>query len=114
MVRNKIDKYGKHIGVHSNTETNHDPNSHKYHGHARATDNQVASAIAALKNEEGCNLVGSFDVNRVPGNFHISSHAFGNIITRVFQESDYKTIDVSHTINHLSFGHEEDMSYITR
>ena len=36
-----------------------------------------------VSEREGCQLKGFFKVNKVPGNFHISSHAFGPTISRL-------------------------------
>lgn len=33
------------------------------------------AVVAALNKKEGCHLVGNFNIKKVPGNFHISSHA---------------------------------------
>lgn len=41
-------------------------------------------------------------MHKVPGNFHLSSHDYQGPIQRIYNEG-YK-IDVSHIINHLSFG----------
>jgi len=40
---------------------------------------QFHMAEEAFKKQYGCRLVGSFTVKEVPGNFHISSHAYQNI-----------------------------------
>lgn len=50
----------------------------------------------------------------MPGNFHISSHAYGNQLYTVFSQNDIKTLDLSHTINHLSFGEEDDFKAIRK
>ena len=33
-----------------------------------------------MEDKEGCNIEGVLIINKVPGNFHISSHAFGEPI----------------------------------
>jgi hypothetical protein len=33
---------------------------------------------------EGCLLEGTIIINKVPGNFHISTHAFGGIVGRLY------------------------------
>ena len=60
----------------------------------------------------GCRLVGSFSVKEVPGNFHISSHAYQNIYARLMMNGKIKTLDVSHKINHLFFGYESDLEKV--
>lgn len=49
-------------------------------------------------------------INRVPGNFHISSHAYREIIYEL--QNQGLTLDYSYKLNHLSFGKEEDMKSI--
>lgn len=39
-----------------------------------------------LEEEQGCNLKGYFKVYRVPGNFHIATHAFGDIVMTLRRE----------------------------
>jgi len=56
--------------------------------------------------------VGSIEVNKVPGNFHISSHAYNNILSDVFKTAGINTIDLSHKINHISFGDDKDLKQI--
>lgn len=53
-------------------------------------------------------------MNKVPGNFHISSHAYGNILNVVFQRAGINTIDLSHSIKHLSFGDDADIKDIKK
>lgn len=50
---------------------------------------------------QGCNIRGHLDVPRVPGEFHLTVNA-ENMKT----ELNTKMLNVSHTINHLSFGGE--------
>jgi len=57
-------------------------------------------------------MKGYFKVYRVPGNFHISTHAFGDIVMTLRREGYH--FDASYTINHLSFGNKEDFDYIHR
>ena len=48
----------------------------------------------------------------MPGNFHISHHAYREIVETLRKEQ--KQFDFSYTINHLSFGKEQDMNRIKR
>ena len=34
----------------------------------------------SLEASQGCELVGNFEINRVPGNFHVSTHAYGDVL----------------------------------
>ena len=49
-----------------------------------------------------------FFVNKVPGNFHISSHAFAPTIQKLAIENKLD-IDLNHKINYLSFGDDEEI-----
>lgn len=82
--------------------------------HESIPENQVdmARVKQAYTNQEGCQLIGSIEVNKVPGNFHISSHAYNNLLSQIFHENNINTIDVSHKINHISFGDDKDLKEI--
>lgn len=67
--------------------------------------NPIERAIKSFESGEGCALKGYISVNRVPGNFHIGSHAYREILMILG-----KNINLTHTINHLSFGKKR---YIT-
>jgi len=62
---------------------------------------------------EGCNVYGDVFVKKVPGNFHISSHAYGHFVSRLAQEGHYSW-DVSHRINHFYVGETSDISSINK
>lgn len=49
----------------------------------------------------GCRMYGSMLVNRVPGNFHISAHAFGGFLGLILGE-EFK-MNLKHKVNKLSF-----------
>ena len=68
-------------------------------------------AKKSIQDNEGCRLYGTFLVNKVPGNFHISSHAFGPTLQRLFNEG-ITNFDVSHKVNHISFGDDSDLKQI--
>jgi len=57
-----------------------------------------------MASQEGCLVEGVLIINKVPGNFHISSHAFGEALQRIYMEGRH--LDFTHHINHLSFGIE--------
>ncbi len=66
----------------------------------------ASDTIKAIDAREGCQIEGVLIINKVPGNCHISSHAFAEGISRVYQVG--KHLDFSHTVNHFSFGKDED------
>lgn len=43
-------------------------------------------------------------INKVPGNFHLSTHAFGDVVQLLYMTG--RSLDFTHTINHLSFGND--------
>jgi len=59
-------------------------------------------------------LSGTFTVKEVPGNFHISSHAYQNIYARLRIENVIKTLDMSHHIEYLFFGDLDNITNIIR
>ena len=63
-----------------------------------------------LDQKMGCQMQGYVQINRVPGNFHISTHAYGDIVIAL-QMQGY-VFDFSYKINHVSFGKQEDMTEI--
>lgn len=65
-------------------------------------------------NQEGCQIYGFLTVNKVPGNFHISSHSLGYLLGLIMTESGISNLDVSHKINHLSFGKHSDLDYVKK
>jgi len=58
---------------------------------------------------EGCEVSGYLIVNKVPGNFHISAHSHANLVPVFFGR---EPMNVSHYINHLSFGILEETSQL--
>lgn len=53
-------------------------------------------------------------MNKVPGNFHISSHSYHNYLSILLKDNNLKTLDLSHIINHLSFGDIADIINIQK
>ncbi len=101
LVKKKLNSQGQVVGIENDFKTGHDDTPQP--------DFELIKA--AVKNKEGCQIVGNIEVLRVPGNFHISSHAYGTTIARLITETDFK-LDITHTINHISFGEERDISHI--
>ena len=48
----------------------------------------------------------------MPGNFHVSHHAYWDVMTRLYQSG--KRIDFSHRINKLNFGNEKTAKTIKK
>lgn len=105
ILKYRLDKNGKELGA---TVELKDKNSGE---EVDMPDyDEVKKAIIS---QEGCTLKGQVKVLRVPGNFHISSHAYSHIIQRLSAEGLYK-FDISHKIQHLSFGSEDDIVNIKK
>lgn len=79
--------------------------------HSQNIQDILQKTIQNLEMNRGCNLKGSIIVNKVNGNFHISSHAYAEAVMLLYAQR--KMLDFSHNINHLSFGSEESISKIT-
>jgi hypothetical protein len=110
ITKKKLDRTGRVIGELTEEKGNQLMNSDSEHDHSHQPDYEEVKK--AVQNGEGCQIVGNIEVLRVPGNFHISSHAFGNVVAQLAGEGLYE-FDVSHTVNHISFGDESDIKHIT-
>lgn len=63
-----------------------------------------------LDAKEGCHMYGDILINRVPGNFHISTHAFNDILMSLMHEGYH--FDFSYKIDHISFGKKYNFDLI--
>lgn len=59
---------------------------------------------------EGCRVSGYVRVNKVPGNIHLSTYSHSYLFGSLYQET--KNINITHTVNHISFGEDKDIGYI--
>jgi hypothetical protein len=74
-------------------------------------DNQDMDRIRKMIHSgEGCRVAGYVKVNKVPGNVHLSTYSHSYLFGSLYQET--KNMNISHKINHISFGVDEDISYI--
>jgi len=108
LLKNRVDRNGGFIEQY--TEPAH-PEGDKRH----ITDvpqPELKVLQKEIKDQEGCQLVGNINVMRVPGNFHISSHAYGRTLQKLIISNEDFKYDISHKINHISFGDESDIQYI--
>jgi hypothetical protein len=111
VVKNMIDKKGNIIGKYEDSKPLAiEKNTPKEGKHIIPQPN-YENVKNSLKNEEGCQVFGNISVLKVPGNFHISSHSYAQIISKLATEGFYK-FDLTHTINHISFGEEDDIKQI--
>jgi hypothetical protein len=77
-------------------------------------ERQFQLAKEAFQKGYGCRLKGDFTVKEVPGNFHISSHAYQNIYARLRIEEVMRTLDMSHEINYLFFGDLDNLTQVQK
>lgn len=70
--------------------------------------------VRSFDNKEGCQLTGSFEVMRLPGNFHVSSHSFAQVLHYLEQINKKVDFNLTHTINHISFEDEADSEMIKK
>jgi len=76
-------------------------------------DNGDVDRIRKMINSgEGCRVAGYVKVNRVPGNVHLSTYSHSYLFGSLYQES--RNINISHTVNHLSFGVDTDISFVKK
>ena len=73
-------------------------------------DDKFNQVMKDLSGKKGCRMKGSFDIDRVPGNFHFSCHAYGTFVHKLVNHGYSNTIDylgmldMSHHIHQLRFG----------
>eukprot|EP00928_Gymnodinium_smaydae_P063182 TRINITY_DN46849_c0_g1_i1.p1 TRINITY_DN46849_c0_g1~~TRINITY_DN46849_c0_g1_i1.p1 ORF type:complete len:348 (+),score=68.75 TRINITY_DN46849_c0_g1_i1:183-1226(+) len=74
-------------------------------------DNQDMDRIRKMIHSgEGCRVVGHVRVNKVPGNVHLSTYSHSYLFGSLYQET--RNLNVTHRINHISFGVDSDIGYI--
>ena len=105
LVKKSLDKDGNVLSVYSKNLGD----SHEDHG---VKEFKVEDVERAFNNSEGCRLSGSFEVMRLPGNFHIASHTFAPIIREFRAKGKEINLDLTHTIHHISFENEKDLKII--
>jgi len=76
-------------------------------------DNQDVDRIKKMIHSgEGCRVAGFVKVNKVPGNVHLSTYSHSYIFGSLYQET--KNINISHRVNHVSFGVDTDIGYVKK
>eukprot|EP00850_Spirogloea_muscicola_P018367 SM000167S02980 [mRNA] locus=s167:272820:275057:- [translate_table: standard] len=86
-------------------DAHQDQHQHKFFHTAEDTQQAIVDIKAAMEAREGCHVSGYLSVQRVAGNFHVSVHGSSLfILNSVFGSPG--EINVSHTIQRVSFGHE--------
>ncbi|CAD8179417.1 unnamed protein product [Paramecium pentaurelia] len=70
------------------------------------SEQELIDAIKAINQGDQCQLKGFFQINKVPGNFHISYHAHHYLIQRIHQRElqTFRKLKLDHTIYDLRFG----------
>ncbi|CAI2374773.1 unnamed protein product [Moneuplotes crassus] len=72
-------------------------------------EDQLKRAQIAFETGGGCNIIGNISVNRVPGNFHIESYAYMQLLAMLGQQ-----INLTHTIHNLSFGNKRVLKSVQK
>lgn len=68
----RLDKNGNHLGVHDVMDNQAD-----FSNAGQSMDQIYDETVKAMDEQEGCRVEGTIIINKVPGNFHLSTHAFG-------------------------------------
>ncbi len=105
LYKNRLNREGKILGKETLHVGSKDPGENDM--------NKYEEVKQQILDEEGCNIYGDVYVKKVPGNFHISSHAYGPIVSRLAQEGHYSW-DLSHKINHFYVGDISDIDNIKK
>ena len=115
ITKTKLDASGNNIGSYLEAKTGENKNEvalqNSDHNSNHPRPPKYEDVKKAVLDKEGCKLEGTIQVLRVPGNFHISTHAYGSIVAKLLSEGIFK-LDLSHKINHISFGDETDIRNI--
>ena len=94
----RLDKEGKQIGEESQLEKN------EFRG-------SVLDRIKnEVKDEQGCRISGYVRVYRVPGNIHVASHPYRDMVEQL--KSEGTILDFEYEIHHFSMGNKKDFDYI--
>lgn len=81
--------------------------------HSFGYDNQDIDRIRKMIHSgEGCRIKGFVRVNKVPGNVHLSTYSHSFLFGTLYQE--VRRLNISHTINHISFGVDKDISFVAK
>jgi hypothetical protein len=100
LHKKRLDKSGKQV----NEETAKD--KQEWHGSI------YERVKKELTDEQGCRLDGAIQIYRVPGNVHVASHPYRDIVAKL--EMDGKSLDFEYTVNHFSMGNKRDFDYIAQ
>jgi len=114
LYKHRIDKEGKDMGDNLEMSKNEEEEGAAGAGdhHHDGVELDTTRLLKAFADKEGCHLKGYILINKVPGNFHISSHAYAHQIGYVARQAGINALDLSHKINHLSFGSIDDLEKI--
>ena len=68
---------------------------HGDHKHTVAGNIDINEIRKQIQDGEGCKIQGYIEINKVPGNFHISGHAMGQQLLQIYNNQIFK-MDMSH------------------
>jgi len=98
--KKRLDKNGKYI----NEETQLDKNQWR--------GNILERVKKEMDEGQGCRIGGFLKVYRVPGNIHVASHPYQDIVASL--KSQGKKFDFTYEIHHFSLGNKKDFDYISQ
>jgi hypothetical protein len=49
-----------------------------------SNDDNLRATKLAMENGQGCEIEGTVKIRKVPGNFHVSHHAYWDVMTKLF------------------------------
>ena len=100
LQKHRLDSNGRRVSTESQMDKN------QFRG------NIFERTKKELDEKQGCQMVGYVRAYRVPGNVHIASHPYMDIVNGL-KAKDYQ-FDFSHRIDHVSFGNKQDFDYISK
>lgn len=109
-LNNAVNDYYGELHKHRLSKDGEDLSIESWGEKVSGRTNVAQRALKEFREGQGCRFEGFLELNRVPGNFYISTFDFQDIIMMAAQEGLY--IDNSFTINHFSFGSKADFASI--
>jgi len=76
--------------------------------------NELDDVSKAVEDEETCRISGYVEINKVPGNIHISHHAYKQLweYMRHVKSEQFPKLTLSHKTTRLNFGNYKEMKQI--
>ena len=78
------------------------PDATVYDEKGLSEDEKFNHVMKDLSAKKGCRMKGSFDIDRVPGNFHFSCHAYGTFVHKLVNQGYSNTIELLRNVRYDS------------